>query len=113
MIFAQIDPVATSVRQNGPFSTTTVTGSYMTATARPYILGETPVRFEVQFGDVVLDANQSVTDFKQVLSTQVTLTAAQLANWGTDDAVVLRTIATQVSTTVKEIVSGSINGPRF
>ena len=55
MIYAQISPVASKSTQSTPFSTPIiVTASYMTATARPYHLGASNTRFEIQFGNVIL-----------------------------------------------------------
>jgi len=109
MIFAKISPVATIVRQEGPFSSSSVTGSYMTAAARPYVLGSEEVRFQISYGEVVLDENGAVTDFKQIADSEVSLSGAQIAGWGTDDTVILNEIAAVNSLTISEIVSGSVN----
>jgi hypothetical protein len=109
MIFGKINPVASAVEQNGPFSTTTVTGSYMAAIARPYVLGSNQVNFQVTYGEVVLNDSGSVTNFNTVLNTQVTLSGSAISSWGTDDAAMLSAIAAEVGTTVESIVSGSFS----
>ena len=60
MIFAQINPVASITQQTTPFVQTTVTGSYMTAIARPYALGSEKVNFQVNYGNVTFDESGSV-----------------------------------------------------
>ena len=109
MIFAKISPVATVVRQDGPFNTTSVTGSYMTAAARPYVLGADEVKFQVSYGEVVLDENGAVIDFKAITDAELNLSGAQIANWGTDDSVIFNQIATANGLTISKIVSGSVN----
>lgn len=109
MIFAKINPVASVVNQDGPFSTATVTGSYMAAIARPYTLGASQVNFQVIYGEVTLNELGSVSNFNAVLNTQVTLSGSAISSWGIDDSALLAEIATQVGTSVEEVVSGSIN----
>jgi len=112
MIFATINPAATVVKTtNNPFNstTTTITGSVMTAIARPYKLGAEKTRFEVLYGTVIQNASGSVISFQKVTSQEITLTADQLSNWGSDDAVVLQAIANQVGTAITSIISGSSN----
>lgn len=109
MIFAKISPVATVVRQEGPFNSSSVTGSYMTAVARPYVLGSSEVRFQVSYGEVVLNENGAVTDFKQITDSEVKLSGAQIESWGTDDTVILDEIATVNNLTISAVVSGSIS----
>lgn len=109
MIFGKINPVATVGQQDGPFSSTTITGSYMAAIARPYALGASSVNFQVSYGEVVLNESGSVTNFNTLLNTQILLSGSAISSWGIDDVAMLRTIATEVGTTVESIVSGSVN----
>jgi len=109
MIFGKINPAASAVQQNGPFSTTTVTGSYMTAIARPYVLGSSQVTFQVTYGEVALNDSGSVTNFNTVLNTQITLSGSAISSWGTDDVAMLTAIADEVGTTVENVVSGSFS----
>jgi N6-adenosine-specific RNA methylase IME4 len=107
MIFATINPAATQVQNKGPFGEpTVVSASAMTAMARPYKLGTDKTKFEILYGNVVMGAT-GVIAFERVTQQEVTLTSDQLSTWGSDDATVLHIIATQVGTTVTDIVSGS------
>lgn len=106
MIFGKIDPVASVIQQTTPFQTTTITGSYMTAIARPYMLGANEVNFQVIYGNATLDENGKVTSFQQVFSDNTLLTGSAIATWGEDDSVILEAIAAQQGTTVVEIVTG-------
>ncbi len=109
MIFAKISPAASVARQNGPFSSETVTADYMAAFARPYVLGGKEVRFEIQYGTLEFNEEGKAVEFRQVLSDSVVLTEAELADWGTDDAVILEKLAVKQGTSVVETVSSDIH----
>lgn len=110
MIFGQINPVATVVVQNTPFTGSTVTGSYMTALARPYALGANTVNFQVIYGNCTFDTGSGeVIGFQQVFSDNVVLSGSAITTWGEDDTVILDALATQQGTTVVAVVSGSNN----
>ncbi len=110
MIFGQINPVATVVQQNTPFTGSVVTGSYMTALARPYALGANIVNFQVIYGNCTFDTGSGeVTGFQQVFSDNVVLSGSAITTWGEDDTVILDALATQQGTTVVAVVSGSNN----
>lgn len=110
MIFGKINPAATVYQQSTPFGSTTVTGSYMTAIARPYVLGANQVNFQVVYGNCTFDTGSgAVVNFQQVFSDNVTLSGNVIITWGENDAVILDAIATQQGTTVIEVVSGSNN----
>jgi hypothetical protein len=107
MIFAQIDPIASITNQSDPFHTTTITGSYMGAIARPYYLGADAVNFQVTYGNCIFDESGSVVNFQTIFNSSCTLTGSAIQNWGIDDSVILSEIATQQGTTVVAVVSGS------
>ena len=110
MIFGKIDPVATVVKQSTPFGGTTVTGSYMTAIARPYVLGANQVNFQVIYGNCTFDSGSGeVTNFQQIFTDNVLLSGSTISTWGENDAVILDAIAAQQGTTVTQVVSGSNN----
>ena len=108
MIFGKINPAATVYQQSTPFGSTTVTGSYMTAIARPYVLGANQVNFQVVYGNCTFDTGSgAVTNFQQVFSDNVVLSGSAITTWGEDDTVILDAIATQQGTDVIQVVSGS------
>ena len=108
MLYAKINPAATKVDQPSPFSTSTTTvANYMTALARPYAVGASKTRFEVQYGNVTVTTDGYAKDFKQLLSGEVTLTSEQLASWGSDDTIVLNLIAAAVGTTVESTITSA------
>jgi len=109
MIFAQINPVASITQQTTPFVQTTVTGSYMTAIARPYALGSEKVNFQVNYGNVTFDESGSVVSFQQIFNDNVMLSGSAITNWGTNDAAILTAVAALQGTSVVAVVSGSIN----
>ena len=112
MIFGKINPVATIVTKSTPFAQTTVTGSYITAIANPYVLGSDTVKFQVYYGDCTFDTGSGeVAKFKTIYKAPFEVSESAIENWGTNDAEVLTAIATLQGTTVEEIVSGSIKIP--
>jgi len=109
MIFGKIDPVAQVVIQTDPFTPTVVTGSYMYAIARPYVLGTNTVNFQVTYGECIFDESGSVTSFNTVFNGSTTVSGSEVTDWGTNDAYMLEVVATQQGTTVTQVVSGSNN----
>lgn len=109
MIFGKIDPVASSIIQQDPFNYTTITGSYMYAVARPYVLGSNTVNFQVTYGDALLDESGSVIGFSTIFNASTVVSGNDVLDWGTNDAYMLEIIAQQQGTTVTEVVSGSLN----
>jgi hypothetical protein len=112
MIFGKIDPVATIVKDSKPFSQTTVTGSYFTAVANPYILGSEEVNFALYYGNCTFDTGSgAVKKFETIYRGILKVSGSAISNWGTNDDEVLNAIALLQGTTVTEIVSGSIKLP--
>lgn len=106
MLYAKINPPASRVDQSNPFGAPkTVVADYMTAMARPYALGAKRTRFEIQYGNVTLNSDGYVTNFSQMMSGEIVLTAEQLSSWGSDDSVVLQIIASSVGTSIESYVT--------
>ena len=108
MIFGKINPPATTVHQVTPFSSTTQTADLMIAIARPYCLGSTKVRFEVIFGNGDISGD-TVTNFVSVVDSGVILGKSSIESWGFDDSVILGEIATEMGTSIVQILTGSTN----
>ncbi len=98
MIYLQITPAAEKTTQVTPFSAITEYADLMCATARPYTLGASRVNFQVTFGTATIVNNQ-VSNFSELLNTNVVLNSDEISNWGTDDSVILETIANKLGTT--------------
>jgi hypothetical protein len=108
MIYGKITPTAKVVKQETPFTSTTVEAHYMGAVARPYSLGASKVDFEVIFGNLVTKTNskgESIQQFERVIFTSAILTAAELADWGTDDTHALSAIATKLEIEVSDFIT--------
>lgn len=114
MIFGQIDPVISIAQQDGLFNPTPefVTGSYITAVANQYVLGANQVNFRVYYGDCTFESG-SVVGFKTIYADNITLSGSAIETWGTDDSVILDSIAQAQGTSVIAVVSGSVNGIFF
>jgi hypothetical protein len=93
--------------QINPFSATTITADTITAIARPYILGSDNTKFEVKYGNVILDEHNIVTKFNNILNGECVLTDQELVGWGIDDSIVLTAIATKLNVSVVQILSGN------
>lgn len=106
MIFGKINPVASIVTNPTPFTQTTVTGSYMMAVADPYILGTDVVNFRVSYGNCTFNESGTVTKFTSIYNNRVSLSGSVVQNWGTDDVVMLNSIAANEGVTITEIAYG-------
>jgi hypothetical protein len=115
MLLAKINPAATFVSQDNPFAQpTTTTADYLTALARPYVAGASQTNFEIQFGTytpAVEGEQPQPAKFNRVQSSQLVLTADELASWGTDDSVLLEAVASKLGTSVVETVD--VEGNNF
>jgi hypothetical protein len=118
MLLAKISPAASFTSQSGPFTASeTITADYLTALARPYIAGAAQTNFEVIFGTYTaavagVEASEGVeaveaqpAKFNHIQSSSVTLTAEELAAWGTDDSVLLTAVASKLGTSVISTVT--------
>ena len=105
MLYAKINPKASFVKQEGPFTApVTVEADYLTSLARPYIPGATQTNFEVQFGNAILDEEGNIKEINVVSRISTTLTATELENWGVDDSSMLESIAAKLGTVVESII---------
>ena len=105
MLLAKINPVATFTSQDGPFAQPTIiTTDYLTALARPYVAGADKTNFEIQFGSYTLATEGQIAKFNRVQSSQLTLSAEELAQWGLDDSALLEAVALKLGTAVVETV---------
>lgn len=122
MLLAKISPAATFTSQDGPFAQPTVkTAEYLTAAARPYVAGAAQTNFEVVFGNYTpaveaVPASEGVpavqaqpASFDRIQSSQVVLSAEELASWGLDDSVLLGAVASKLGTSVVETVTITAN----
>jgi hypothetical protein len=114
MILGQINPPLSIVRQDTLFNPTTefITGSYLTAVANQYVLGAHKVNFRISYGECIFDGD-TVVEFKTIHSDNVELSGDDIADWGSDDSVVLKTIAQKQGTSVIGVVSGDFESGRF
>lgn len=105
MLYAKINPKASFVKQENPFSApVTVEAEFLTALARPYAAGAKETNFEVQFGNAILDEEGAIKGVQGVSSTNIILSALELENWGVDDSSMLEAVAAKLGTSVVEVV---------
>jgi len=104
MLYSKISPPAVISQQLTPFSTTSKELEYMGVFARPYGLGATSVTFEIVFGIMNKDENNTPVSFEGEYTTSITLTTEDLSTWGSDDSVFLHKIASKIGTTITEFI---------
>jgi hypothetical protein len=114
MIFAQINPPLSIIRQDTLFNPTPeyITGSYLTAIANQYILGANKVNFRITYGECIFDGD-TIVEFKNIHSDNVELLEEDIEDWGTDDSVILNKIAEKQGTVVTTIITSSFNSVSF
>ena len=105
MLYAKINPKASFVKQEGPFTAPiTVEAEFLTALARPYVPGALQTNFEVQFGNAVLNEEGVVVGINTLSSSNLALTAEELANWGVDDSALFEAVAVKLGTSVVSVI---------
>lgn len=109
MIFGKINPVAQIVKQVTPFEQQTITANWITAIARPYVLGATEVNFQVDCGNFIKDETDKITGFNKLFSYNVVLSGQSITNWGNNDAIILDAISEQQGTEITETINVDIN----
>ena len=97
MIFVKLSQPVTKVYSGFGLTQTVVSGSYMTAAAHNYVLGQPETNFYFKIGDVTTNENGSITEFNPFIREHISLTSDELANWGTDDFAALEAIATRLN----------------
>lgn len=102
MLVAKINPVANLAKQDTPFSFSSVEANSIIVIARPYVLGAKNTNFEVAFGNVQLN-EEGVNTFVSLLSVEASLNEEEMADWATDDNVVLNKVAEKVGTSVVSV----------
>jgi hypothetical protein len=109
MLYGKINPVVEKSILVTPFSAVTLTGNLIKAVAKPYRLGATSVNFQVTIVNGDITTGDTVENFTTVLTSDLELSGQDLANWGTDDRVMLSTIATKLGTTITDFYTGNTN----
>ncbi len=108
MLYAKISPAAQFVKQTGPFTTETVSVDNVFITAQQYSMGTDPVVLSVTYGKPLYNSQGIFTVPESAFSKLVSISAAKLANWGTDDSVVFDVVGEEEGFTVVEIIDSSI-----
>lgn len=105
MLLAKISPAAEYIHKPTPFTHEIITLDYMMAAATPYRLGATEVEFTTRFGNLMYNTKSGkLAHFAQYQGGNVKLTQEEIADWGTDDKVVLTKIAEKYGVEIVEII---------
>lgn len=112
MIVSKISPAATKIIQTSPFAHTTLSGEYMCVSVNKYVIGSLAGTFndesifEVKFGNIKYEKNPDGTQSRPMMDTIISqrlkLTSAELAEWGSDDSVLIDIIAKHLGLTIVE-----------
>jgi hypothetical protein len=106
MLLGKLSPVATKTYQINAFQTETITGEYMTVKAETYVIGVPKIEFELRFGNLQYDENGVANHFDIIMRDRIFLSVTEdLADWGTDDEILLHKIAEKLGTTITEVVT--------
>ena len=113
MLVATINPPAKKVTQVSPFSTTDLTANQMVVKCTNLVIGGAAgsnsdrVQFDVRFGTVEYekkpDGSNGNALFNILIIHGITLTQAELANWGTDDTIIFNVIAQKLGFSIVSI----------
>ena len=104
MLLAKINPAAEKVIEVTPFSSTTISLDYMTAIARPYVVGSSQTNFALEFGTIT-EIDGVATSFQSRTQSNLILTSEELSTWGTNDEVLLSIIAGKLKVNVEKYVT--------
>lgn len=105
MLLAKINPPVTKIYQINSFSSQTVTAEYMAVKAENYVIGNTEIKFNLRFGNLLNDVITGKESFDVILNDKLTLTTEELSTWGVDDSVLLDIIVSKIGTTITEKVN--------
>jgi hypothetical protein len=103
MLLGKLSTPASKVYQAGPFETTTILGEYITVSINTFVIGSSSVIFELRFGNIITENEQERFDI--VIRDLITLTNDELAEWGTDDAVLLDLVAAKLNNSITEKIT--------
>ena len=81
----------------------------MSVSATKFVIGAKEVSFELRFGKLKLDADKKPKEFEVVIRDVAKLTSEELANWGTDDSVVLELIAAKLGVTITQKIETDLH----
>lgn len=109
MLFGKINPTAKIPAMTDPYTFTVTEATHITATAEQYNLGAKQARFSVYYGTPTFNEDGVMTGFKLLLNNMVSFDDTEMADWGTDDIVMLNKVAAKVGTTIEETVEGFPN----
>lgn len=103
MLVGKINPTAKFQKQATPFAQPEVIeADHMGVIGRPYIAGAEKNRFQLVFGSV--EVKGAKTRLQELGSTDLELTAEDLATWGTDDSALLSIAAAKLGVTISDLV---------
>lgn len=104
VLLAKINPAAEVPVMTSPFQYEVKVADYITAVADQYRLGASQATFNIRYGSVTLDEAGEIKSFETLLTDRIVLEGADIADWGTDDSIVLTKICEKLGTEAVEFV---------
>jgi hypothetical protein len=108
MLLAKIYPAADIVKQISPFAHTSEIADYYTVYINRYVLEADDLLCDVVFGkintEVSINTPQPDT-FTILYSKQITLSAEDIATWGTDDKILLQVVAGKIGCNIVDYIN--------
>jgi len=109
VLFAKISPAAEVPAMISPFEYQVKIADYVTALADQYRLGASQAVFNIRYGLVTLNEAGAIVKFETLLTDRIVLEGQDIADWGTDDSVVLAKICEKLGTEAIEFVEADID----
>jgi len=102
MLLGKLTQPVQKIYQGEGLQTITVTAEYLAAQVDNYTMGQLKTSFYYKIGKVEFDEQNKPITFDPVIRGTVSVDAADLENWGTDDFVALQAVASALNIELEE-----------
>jgi hypothetical protein len=102
MLIAKLTQPVEKVYQGNGLQTTVVTAQYLIAQVDNYVMGQLKTQFYYKVGKVEFDEQNKPITFETVFRGYVDIDVTNLENWGTDDFVALRAVASALNVEIED-----------
>lgn len=115
MIFAKINPPAKFLDPlSSPTNAAIVESHYITCVVHNYQVGANgKVRFRLFFVNPKFDNEGNIESYTRLGGDDIILNSSEIADWGTDDSVLLAKLCEKIGVQVIEFVNGNTESPLY
>lgn len=93
MLLGKLTQPVEKIYQGEGLQTTAVSAEYIAAQVDNYVMGQLKTQFYYKIGKIKFNSENKPILFDPVIRGYVTVDAADLENWGTDDFVAIQAVA--------------------